>query len=538
MSSPWRCTRGEHGLRRLAIAAIVCCTLSAAAGAAQPPGDSPVIVAGEQKEAMTVGVGQSVLIETPWPVARVSIAEPAVADVEVLTPRQILLMGKSTGATDLIVWNEREEAWHTQVSVVIDLTYLKGELRRVFPDSSLDVVQSQQTIVVIGQLRRAEELARLKEVMDSYEVKYVNMTSLAGVQQVLLKVRVAEVSRQAIRALGVNAVYGDDDFFGAVNIGSDSGGAINPISIAPAAGSSATGNTPFIFGETGLGAGVTLLGGFPGADLQLFIEALAENQYVRILAQPSLIAMSGEQASFLAGGEFPIPVVQGSGASGVGTSISIQYKEFGVRLNFRPLVLGENRIRLFVAPEVSELSDFGAVEVEGFRIPSVLTRRVDTTLELNSGQTFAMAGLLNESTTARRSRVPVLGDIPVLGALFRSVRYVRGETELVVLVTASVVEPSSSMAARPVPGALHRPPHDWELYLLGEIEGGQPAPSPPDAHWLRELGMDRLRGPGAWISYDQRPIALRGAGRTMPEAPATDEVTEDEVTEEETGAPP
>ena len=205
------------------------------------------------------------------------------------------------------------------------------------------------------------------------------------------------------------------------------------------------------------------------------MQALAENQYLRVLAEPSLVALSGEEANFLAGGEFPIPVVQGAGVSTSGTSLSIEYKKFGVQLKFRPTVAGDGTIRLHVAPEVSELSNIGAIVLQGFSIPGLLTRRAETTVELKSGQTFGMAGLISQSTQARSSRVPGLGDLPVLGALFRSVRYQQGDTELVVLVTASLVEPLSLAERPPVPAEFHVVPNDWEVYSLGRVEGRGPA---------------------------------------------------------------
>ncbi len=479
----------------------------------QTPSARPSIT-GDDARPLYVGVGKSKLIEVPWPVSRVSVSKPEIADVEVLSPHQVLVMGNVLGVTDLILWNEDEQAWRARVNVVLDLQSLQDDLKHIFPESELELVQSQDIVVVTGSLRRAEQAAQLGEVLAAYGVVYVDTTSVAGVQQVLLQVRIAEASRQAIRSLGINAIYAGNDFFGVLRIGSDAGGPINPASILPEPGAPIGGPIPFLLGDTGVSGGVTLLAGIPSADLLLFIEALAENQYVRVLAEPSLIALSGEEASFLAGGEFPVPIVQGSSAGG-GTSITVEYKEFGVRLNFRPLVLGDGTIRLYVNPEVSELSEFGAVRIEGFSIPSLLTRRVSTTLELKSGQTFAMAGLLKQTNTARNSRIPFLGDLPILGPLFRSVRYTQGETELIVLVTASLVEPISWAEARRVPGDLYRPPSDWELYINGQIEASAPPALPPaDAARLKELGLDRLRGPGAWDSYEQRLVVRTPVRRT------------------------
>lgn len=469
----------------------------------------------EYTHVVKIGVGRSEVVEAPWPMVRVAVADPEVADVEILSPTRLLVIGNKIGATDLFLWNQEDESWRAQISVGVDLSSLQAELAGIFPGSSLNLVLSQDVLVVTGSLRRSEHAAQLLAILDAYGVKYVDGTSVAGVHQVLLQVRLAEVSRDAIRALGINSVYAGSDFFGAVRIGSSGGGPINPISFVPTPGAPATG-LPFIFGESGLGAGVSLVTGFPTSDLVLFFEALAENQYARILAEPSLIALSGEKASFLAGGEFPIPIVQGSSAGG-GTTITIEYKEFGVKLNFQPFVLGDDTIRLHVAPEVSELSDFGAVIIEGFRIPSVLTRRAETTLELKSGQTFAMAGLLKQTNAGRSTRIPFLGDLPVIGPLFRSVRYTQGETELLVMVTASLVEPLSWSDARPMPGDLHEAPNDWDLYMNGQIEAPVPALAPPDAERLQEMGFHRLHGPGAWASHYQPPaVSARSASPEPP----------------------
>jgi len=464
--------------------------------------DGPQVQTADSDSAVNCFIGQSVIVTAPWNVERVAITDPDTADVQVLTPKEVLVIGKKIGVTDMILWSENDQLWHARINVVVDLSFVDAELKRVFPDCNLNVMQAQDVAIVSGQIRKADQAATLRSTLEAFNVKFVDRTSLAGVQQVAIKVRVAEVSREAVRSLGVNAVHTGSDFFGGITVGPESGGAINPISIGAPAGSPGNGNIPFQFiDDMGVASGITLFGGFPGADLELFIQALAENQYLRVLAEPTLISLSGEEATFLAGGEFPVPIVQGS-AAGAGTTITIEYKEFGVRLRFVPVVLGDGMIRLRVEPEVSDLSDLGAVEIEGFRIPTVLTRRASTTLEMASGQSFAMAGLLNQSTNARNSSVPFLGELPILGPLFRSVRYSQGETELVVLVTTSLVEPSSNVRAMPVPGELHRAPGDWDLYINGKIEGPVGSLSPDEAEWLRALGFDKLQGPGAWASYE------------------------------------
>ncbi|HOF18717.1 MAG TPA: type II and III secretion system protein family protein [Phycisphaerae bacterium] len=479
-------------------------------GAAKP--------AGEKEQVLTVFLGRSQVVTAPWKTIRVSVTDPAIADVKVLTPTQVLLQAKAIGSTDLILWSQDEQVWRARVDVTADVQALQQQIQNeMFPDAKVKVTQAGNVLLITGSFANAEQAAQLRRFLDASELKYVDMTRVAGVQQVMLKVRIAEVSRVALRLLGINALHTNKDFFGASTIGSSSGGAINPISIGVADGTVAGQNLPFTFtSDTTVSSSVTLFAGFPKIDMEVFLQALAENQYLRVLAEPNLVALSGQEASFLAGGEYPIPIVQGS-TTGGGSSISVEYREFGVRLQFRPTVLGENGIRLFVAPEVSELSDVGAVEIEGFRIPSVVTRKAATTLELKSGQSFAMAGLIRRSTNARTSRVPGLGDLPILGALFRSVRYELGETELIVLVTAELVEPlDMDIREKPVPGDFHIEPNDWELYAFGKIEGDIKAHLKTDPPaWIAQHRLQRLKGPGAWVRYTQ-PRAYSRAGEPNP----------------------
>jgi len=440
----------------------------------------------------------------------------------------------------------------------LDMATIRRTLQGLFPTAVLDVNESGGVLFVRGTLRSAEQAQQLKEYLgllrrykeettttkesplvpnlttkESKTVRevgepipHVNMTTVSGVQQVQLQVRVAEVSRAAIKSLGINAFHMDKSFFLGQRVGSSNGGALVPsINIGAAEGQTAQ-NLQFVTPEDGIGASplVTIFAGFPRANLEVFFQALAENQYMRILANPTLVAMSGEEATFLAGGEFPIPVVQGAVAGGT-NAITIQYKEFGVRLIFRPVVLGEGGIRLRAMQEVSELSDVGALVIQGFSIPALATRRAEATLELKSGQSFAMAGLLQHNDSAITSRIPGLGDLPVLGPLFRSVRYRNNESELVILVTAALVEPMSVATAPPLPGATYAPPNDWELYLEGRIEGQGPARlDPASAAWLREMGLDQLAGPGAWDSYEGQsitPAPAVGAADSQPKPKET-----------------
>ncbi len=463
---------------------------------------------GVNPEIITFIVGESTIVKAPWPTIRVAVTDPSIANVEVLTPEQVLLQGIKVGSTDLIVWSEDEsQVRQWKVQVRLDTARFKEKLNELFPDASLQVSDFGETLIVKGLLRNADQAVQLHDYLDKTGTTYVDMTSVAGAQQVQIEIRMAEVSRQALRALGFNAFHTDDDYFGATRIGS-----IFPVSIGPDAGQVAGDTTSFVFNEVPTaGPLVSIFGGFPRADFEFFLQALAENQYLRVLANPTLVALNGEEASFLAGGEFPIPVPQTSG--GGGGAITIQYKEYGVRVSFRPTVLGDGSIRLFVAPEVSERSSVEAVVIQGSVIPTLITRKAETTIELSSGQTFAMAGLLQNKVEAVNSRIPGLGDLPVLGPLFRSTRYQKNETELVILVTASLVEPMSLAEAPPLPGFLHSDPNDWEFYLEGRLEGKEPAKiNSNDAEWLKQMNLDQLVGPGAWDSYNE-PISSSRAGR-------------------------
>lgn len=479
----------------------------------------PIVLIEDGVAAIAIPAGRSTVIEPGWKISEVAVADESIADVKVLRPDRVMVIGKSVGATDITLWDPEGRRWEARVTVHVDLERLRETLESVLPDSSIELQQSEGVMIVSGVLSRAEHAEDLHSFLEAAEIKYVDMTRVAGLQQVMIKVRVAEANRIAIRSLGSNAVHSGDSFFG----GSTIGGNPNSLDIGipkQAAGDNL--NFEFLQNST-VGDAVTLFAGFPALDFELFVEALEDNQYLRTLAEPTLVAMSGEKASFLAGGEFPIPIA--SAGIGGGTQITIEWKEFGVRLNFLPTVLGDGTIRMQVAPEVSDLSDVGAVEVEGFRIPSLLTRRAATTLSMRSGQTFAMAGLLDRNVAARSQKVPGLGNIPILGRLFSSVRYERGDTEMIVLATVELVEPMDTQADLPVPGDTHSEPDAWELYAEGSIHGGVSEPKPP-AVWATDMGLDRIVGPGAWATHDMRrtpvlPTHETPADRRPAAAPQT-----------------
>jgi pilus assembly protein CpaC len=396
--------------------------------------------------------------------------------------------------------------------VELDKLDMETRLARIF-GVHLQVDDIGGTVALRGSMPNVATANLVHKFMDSTGVKWADLTRIDGLQQVQLRVRIAEASRSALRELAFGGVVGGNSAFGGVQ--PPGGTPFQRVSIAPmnpqtVATNGATtttanvvgpGSPNFGFSPFPVSSATTLFAGVPGADLEIFIRALSENRYVRLLAEPNLVAISGEKASFLVGGEFPVPVVQGTTVGGGSSTVTIEYKEFGVRLTFRPEVLGEGRIRLEVAPEVSELSEVGALVQNGFTIPSVIVRRSSTTVELGSGQSFAMAGLLRSKDQGTVSKVPLLGDLPGIGVLFRSVRYEQDQTELVVIVTAETVEPISDGMERPVPGVLHQAPNDWELFMNGWLAGANDVASPVAR--LKNLGLRDLKGPGAWRRADE-----------------------------------
>ena len=450
-------------------------------------------------------VGKSMIVTADKRVEQVVVVNPTVADAEVISPTQVVLIGRQLGVTDVIMQYEDGTAAVHAIEVMIDEFQLQGRLSSLF-GPGLTVDSTNGVVVLRGDVDNVEEAVQIESFMNSTGLTYLDMTRVPGIQQVLLKVKIAEVSRRGLRELGFGASVGGSSFRFAGSTGGN--GLVNPGTVTSSIPTSAN-----------------LFAGIPGADLDLFINALTTNNYVRLLAEPNLVAISGEEATFLVGGEFPIPVVQGTSV-GVGSTTTIEYKEVGVRLNFRPEVLGENRIRLQVAPEVSELSETFGAEIPGTstKAKGVSTRRSKTTVEMRSGQTFALAGLLKTTTEAERSSLPVLGDLPLIGSLFRSIRYVENKTELVVLVTAELVEPIDPLGTLAVPGFMHVRPNDWQLFMDGKIDGTVIAPLPEtQAKTLRALGIDGLVGPGAWRRFDETPEPLRPdpTGDSSTSAPST-----------------
>lgn len=452
---------------------------------------------------INVAVNKGVLVDFNVPIKEVRVANAEIATVAATSPMQVLVNGKSFGTTQLVVWTNDDQQQIFDVAVDLDMDRLRASLRTAAPRAEVKAASVLDTVVLTGTVQDVEDAQRIMQIAGIYSQRVINQMRVAGVQQVLLRCTIAEMNRSATKQLGFNGWLAGENFSDGFGLSQLDG--INPINIGAAAGANVTNNVPFLTGTEGIpvSGSTTLSLGFPRAQLQVFIRALRENALLRVLAEPNLVTVSGQEASFLAGGEYPIPVPQG----GQNNAITIEYREFGVRLNFTPVVVSDGLIRLQVAPEVSELDFSNSVAITGFAVPGLTSRRVETTVEMASGQTLAIGGLLSQETRAVSRAVPALGDIPILGALFRSVEYRESETELVVLVTPELVAPISPDQVTHVPGAQYAPPNDYELFVEGKLEGknsaaGNNLPVHPGKGWPanpRSLYGDsdygRLRGP-------------------------------------------
>ena len=475
----WR--RGWVGAVVVLAVAVWPCPLFAPAGLAPHTAraaDWTVTIREMQPSAqrLVVPLNGSVIVETSTPVARVQVVESAIAKVESVSPRQHMLTGVGYGTTQLMLWSESGEREVLEVNVELDVSLLNEKLTQIDPQSDAGATSVRGNIVLTGTVSSAQAALHMERFAALFippgasdpESFIQNHLMVSGQQQVLLRCTVAEVNRGALKQLGVDGFLAGDNFQDAFAVSQIGGG--NPMNIGAAADVNVLGTIPFLTGEDGipLMPNTTLSLGFPRVQMQVFIKAMAENSLLRILAEPNLVAVSGETATFLAGGEFPIPVPQSGSAAG---SVTIEFREFGVRVNFTPVVLAHQRIRLRVAPEVSETDFSTAVQIQGFVVPGLSQRRVDTIIEVGNGQTIAIAGLLSEEVRGIARKVPALGDVPVLGALFRSVEYRRRQSELVILVTPEIIAPLDPQQVPQVPGEDYATPNDYELYALGLLEG-------------------------------------------------------------------
>ncbi len=423
------------------------------------------------------------LIRLPQPASTVFVADPSIADVQVKSPLLIYLYGKAPGETVLYAVDSGNRVLLASTVVVVrDLTALRRALRTVLPATPITVTPVGKGVMLSGNVADAADAATAmslaKRVVDA-KGDVIDHLKVTGPDQVNLRVRIAEVSRTVIKDLGFNWSGGFG--VGANPLVSAVAPFANPLCDVPGspcaangAFNIANGASSFVNpGNTPVGGEKFGFGQFSGQNQYAgLLEALSNNGLAQVLAEPNLTALSGHQASFLAGGEFPIPVPQSSGSGGAPV-ITILFKKFGVQLTFTPTILSSNRISLTVRPEVSELSQVGSITLAGYTVPGITTRQAETTVELASGQSFAIAGLLQNNMNENVAKFPGLGDLPVLGALFRSDSFQRNQSELVVIVTPYVVRPSSRRLLVPTDGLVA--PNDIERIFDGMNYHREPA---------------------------------------------------------------
>jgi len=395
---------------------------------------------------LRVMVGKSLLINTTEQLKRISVTDPGIAFAQVITPTQILVHGKTPGEVSLLIWDELERSRSFDLRVDVDVSACTEEEHRVFPDEQITVTPSRAAIVLSGHVTTEDVAKRAGELAAAYSPKVVNVLTFGpvGAQEVLLQVKFAEVDRSALTQMGVNFIStGAANTLGTVTTGQFGG--FGPQTLTPGTQTSGSSTVTSNAGET-INNVLNLFLFRSDINFGAVIEALQSKNLLQILAEPNLIALNGKEASFLAGGQFPFPIVQpGAGF----TAVTISFKEFGVRLQFTPVIMPNGNIHLKVAPEVSTLDFANALTISGFTVPALSTRKAETEFELQDGQSFVIAGLIDNRVTDIYSKIPGLGDIPVLGNFFRSKSLQKSNSELMVLCTVRRISPSTEAPAPP-----------------------------------------------------------------------------------------
>lgn len=437
---------------RLAIFAILAFLAVPAARAQQAPaaGAAAPVPVGESPEVLHLLVGRSLVIASPTRIKRVSLADPNIAEAIVVSPNQVVLNGKAPGGVSLLLWDENEQTQTFEVSVDIDILGLSQKIHEQFPNENVQLQGAGDVVMVSGKASSAEVGAKILEFVKAATPKVTSLMEvpLPPTTDILLEVKFAEVDRTLLAQYGINFLLP-----GGKNVGAVSTQQFSPPGLQSSTTSSSTGASSGLTNTFTLSDLLNIFIFRPDINLGATIQALQQQNILEILAEPNLLTASGKEANFLAGGEFPYPVLQGTAVGG-SQGITIQFKEFGIRLAFTPTMMADGTIHLKVAPEVSSLDFTNAVTISGFTIPALSTRRVESEMDLRDGQSFAIAGLINNQVTKELSKVPGLGDVPLLGKLFQSYSLNRSHNELLVLVTPHVVHglaPSEVPAGPAVP---------------------------------------------------------------------------------------
>src|SRR5438105_7241164 len=463
---------------------------AAAAGAlsiAQPAAAQVTIASGIDAGELDVPINKSQVVRADRAYAKALIGNPDIADIVPISPTSIYVLGKKTGTTSLTLY-DRANRLIAVVDVVVgpDVTTLKRQLSELLPADVIAARMSNDSVILEGTVSNAVVADRAVQIAETYAPgKVVNLLSLGSAQQVMLEVRFAEVKRSALAQIGVG--------WGPKNIGDTRYAIGGGSSLTPIGGTTTVTNggvtttIPNNGGSFKLGAIIDSFGIIAqtfkafGSNFNVTLDALERKGAVTTLAEPTLIALSGETASFLAGGEFPVPVVQNVGGGGGGSNaaaFTVEWKPFGVSLAFTPTVLADGVINLVVAPEVSSIDPSASIVINNLTIPGLQTRRAKTVVELHDGESFALAGLIRKDFQDTIRQVPLLGSIPIIGALFRSTGFQHEQTELVIIVTPRLVRPVPAGALK-VPTDRVGPPNEADLLLNGRTDTGVPPATRP-----------------------------------------------------------
>ena len=436
------------------------------APASTPPPQATLQQQGEGPESVHVIVGHSLLIRTPTRIRRVLTGNPAVIESVLTSPRELVVTAKTPGGSSLMLWDETGQNRTLDFYADLDVSQLRNTLDQSFPNSGVDVQSQADNVMLVGTVPTAAVAEQMLKMAGNYGKNVVNGLRIAPpphLKQVMLKVRFAEADRGKLSQFGVNLFS-----TGATNtIGTTGTQQFGPLALQQSNSTGTGTQTTFVLSD--------LLNIFlfrPDINLGATIKLLQEKNVLQILAEPNLLAYSGVSAHFLAGGEFPYPIVQG-GAAGTVPIITIQFRPYGVKLEFTGTIEDNGIIRLKVAPEVSSLDYTNTITIAGFVMPAISTRRAETEIELKDGQSFGIAGLLDDRTTIQLSKVPGIGDIPILGQLFRSRSVNRTNTELLVLVTPTIVDPATGQMPSGEP-EVNQPVQNLDK---GEFDKGLPGPT-------------------------------------------------------------
>lgn len=420
--------------------------------------DTVRILSGETSSPLRLTLNRAAVVESDTPFIELSIANPGIADISSLSDRSIYILAKQPGRTTLTLLGlDGALITNVEVHVTPDLDEFKERLTQILPGENIEVRTANSSIVLSGQV---SSIARMNSAMD-LAARYAggnvsNLLVVGGVQQVMLKVRFAEIQRSVSKALSSSLSFGSADFRSGVNGGIGAGGF---------GGNQTAGLSP----DTNNNGAITFGFGIGDVDVGVMLEALEARGVVRSLAEPNLIALSGQEAKFLAGGEYPVPVRGDDG------DVGIEFKSFGVELNFIPRVVDQDIINLELTAAVSSIDSANGIVVQGFAVDAFRRRETSTTVEMRDGESFAIAGLLSDDFTDLSGQVPWIGDVPVLGALFRSADYERRQTELVIIITPHLVSPTRGEALA-LPTDRVRPPTEQDLFMFGRVaRTGAPA---------------------------------------------------------------